>query len=335
MAQQDSSQICESSCCNNEVALPAGVMLGHVHSKGEWMLSYRYMNMAMKGIYQGNSSVTSDEVFKTYLMTPESMQMNMHMLMLMYGINKRLTLMAMVNYNQNTMNMTMFGMSDHHDHGMGGSNIHQMNSQGLGDVKLYGIYSLVNETRHKLLMNIGFSIPTGSIDVLGESNGMTEYIGKHLSYMMQLGSGTFDFLPGATYLYHKKTYTFGVQGNANIHLGYNKYGYSRGNEFTGNAWYAYRWLNFLSSSLRVEYAISGKIQGVDTSLYRHNEPSANTANYGGQTASVFIGTTWQPLRGGLKNQKISAEFGLPLYQNLNGIQSPIKYSINAYWALTF
>ena len=56
MAQQDSSQICESSCCNNEVALPAGVMLGHVHSKGEWMLSYRYMNMAMKGIYQGNSS---------------------------------------------------------------------------------------------------------------------------------------------------------------------------------------------------------------------------------------------------------------------------------------
>ena len=53
-AQGDSAKVCETHCCcSKEVALPVGVMLGHVHAKGEWMLSYRYMNMAMQGAFHG------------------------------------------------------------------------------------------------------------------------------------------------------------------------------------------------------------------------------------------------------------------------------------------
>ena len=329
-AQGDSSKVCESNCCcSKEVALPAGVMLGHIHAKGEWMLSYRYMNMTSEGLQNGASAVSNDEVFKSYLMVPEEMHMNMHMVMAMYGLSNRLTLMAMFHYNNNIMHMQMFGEGQNHTHGVTQSAPnHDMHSMGLGDIKLYGIYALLNQSKHKLMLNAGLSIPTGSV-ALNNDNG------KRLPYMMQMGSGTFDLLPGISYLYHQRTSTFGVQGNANIRLGYNASGYSWGNELSFNSWYAYRWLHFLSSSLRAEFIASEAIYGHDPLLYKYVEPSANASNYGGQRASVFAGTVWQPLSGTLKNWQLAAEVGLPLYQNFNGIQAPTKLMINANLNVTF
>ncbi|MFZ9847339.1 MAG: hypothetical protein ACO3EE_04220 [Flavobacteriales bacterium] len=337
-AQIDSTKVCESHCCcSKEVALPAGIMLGHVHAKGEWMFSYRYMNMAMQGIQQGISAMSANDVFVSYLTAPEEMHMNMHMLMGMYGINNRLTLMAMLNYNSNLMHMEMFGGGANHVHSghSASANEDLMQSMGIGDIKLYGIYALINQQHHKLLLNGGISIPTGSITITGDADGMPAYDNKNLPYMMQMGSGTFDVLPGLTYMYHKTTSTFGIQSNANIHLGYNSVGYSLGNEITASTWYAYRWLPFISSSLRADFTATEAIYGSDASLYYFNEPAANTNNYGGTRSSVYLGTVWQPSSGTLQNWQLAAEFGVPVYQNLTGIQSPTKYFINANLNFTF
>ena len=37
----------------------------------------------------------------------------------------------------------------------------------------------------------------------------------------------------------------------------------------------------------------------------------------------------------LQNNKLSTEFGIPLYQNLNGIQMANKYSVFASWTIMF
>ncbi len=330
-AQIDSNAVCENaSCCSKEVGLPAGLMLGHIHPKGEWMISYRYMNMSMEGIQQGVSALSSDALFKSYVMAPEEMQMNMHMLMAMYGVNKRLTLMGMINYNTNLMHMQMFGEGENHVHdgSTQSADEHHMHSMGFGDIKLYGIYALINKQKHKLMLNAGLSIPTGTTTIVGDVNGIPAYINKRLPYMMQLGSGTFDVLPGISYLYHKKTSTIGIQSNANIRLGYNKIGYSLGNEISTSTWYAYRWLTFLSSSLRAEFSVSEQIYGADASLYAYNEPAANSKNYGGQRGVIYLGSVWQPFSGTCKRWQLAAEFGIPVYQNVNGIQSPSKYFIN-------
>lgn len=329
-AQSDSVKVCESSCCcNNEVALPAGVMLGHVHAKGEWMLSYRYMNMGMEGVQQ-NGTVLHDNmpVFNDYVMAPSHMYMNMHMLMAMYGINNRLTLMAMLHLNHNMMEMEMLGAGGNHVHSGSVSHGHEMSSIGLGDTKLYAMYALKNSLHHKWIVNAGVSFPTGSIEE-------TDNDGDRLAYNMQLGSGTVDVLPGLTYLYHNVKYTVGAQLNGVVRFGYNKLGYSKGNEASFNIWYAYRWLRFLSSSLRLEAQAMDRIYGNDNTLYYFTEPANNPINYGGTLLAAHVGTSWQPASSFFKNQKLSAEFGLPFYQNWRGYQMPLKYSINAYWTLTF
>ena len=41
---------------------PVGVMGEHMHKEGEWMFSYRYMQMEMDGNLEGSNSLSIDEV---------------------------------------------------------------------------------------------------------------------------------------------------------------------------------------------------------------------------------------------------------------------------------
>ena len=44
---------------------PIGVMGDHMHKKGEWMLSYRYMRMNMEGNQIGENEVTPEDIVTT------------------------------------------------------------------------------------------------------------------------------------------------------------------------------------------------------------------------------------------------------------------------------
>jgi len=326
-AQIDPTKNCaDPSCCNKYAALPSGVMLGEVHPKGETMLSYRSMITLMGGLLTGNTEASRNDVFNSYLFSTESMQMNMHMLMLMYGFSDRFTVMASTSINSNLMHMQSFTDGDEHSHGntTEASAEHHMLASGLGDSKVNLTYALLNKTQHKLRLTAGLSLPTGSISVLGESDGMASYANKRLSYMMQLGSGTFDVLPALTYFNEKPKYTIGLQSAATLRIGNNKMAYRWGNDLSITSWWAYKWGHNWSSSVRAEVYASEQILGKDESLYEYNEPAANPNNYGGTRASVFLGTAFQPCCGKLKNWQLAAECGLPLYQYVNGTQSSVK-----------
>ena len=61
---------------------PIGVMADHGHKKGEWMLSYRTMRMAMDTLIEGSGeSLASAELLPEggYRVMPEDMTMTMHM----------------------------------------------------------------------------------------------------------------------------------------------------------------------------------------------------------------------------------------------------------------
>src|SRR6185437_10714436 len=77
------------------------------HDKGKFAIAYSFMDMAMQGNQSGTKQVSDATVFNTYMMATNRMNMQMHMLMPMYGITERLTVMAMLSYNINTMSMHM------------------------------------------------------------------------------------------------------------------------------------------------------------------------------------------------------------------------------------
>jgi len=322
-----SSIVCEKGgcCCGNDPT-PAGVMISHVHLKNEWMISYRYMSMNMSGINHGADAANQSEVLQNYTGSPNLMQMRMHMLMAMYGVSNKLTVMAMFNYTSDYMEMTMPMGKEYHRH--------SMMTSGIGDTKLYALYALKKTMLSQLLLNAGINLPTGIINLKGPI-GAAMYSNQRYPYAMQLGSGTVDILPGLTYLTQKNKLTFSTQVQGIIRIGFNNNGYKLGNEVTVNGWGAWQWLSVISSTLRLEGNLSTKISGKDKSFDTYQEPSANPSNYGGKRLTAYIGTTFQPKRSFLKKNRLSIEYGLPFYQNLNGYQMTINNSLYFAWSLTF
>lgn len=310
---------------------PAGIMISHVHPKKEWMLSYRFSQMNMGAPIQNGTTISKTDVYNQYLMYTPSMQMNMHMLMGMVGITDRWTVMGMLHYMQNSMPMEMLNNQDHsshsHSHGNDPSSM-DMHTSGLGDTKLYAIYGLIKSDRHQLVISNGISLPTGNYKVTGITSDML-YEGKRYPYMMQLGSGSWEYLPNITYVYQKSKWATSVQTSAIIRLNDNKLGYRLGNEWNSTAWVGYNWLEQLGSTLRIESSISEQIQGKDTQLYAYNELGANPANYGGTRLFAFIGSSYELDFSFLSGCRIAFEYGFPLYQQLHGLQNK---SVNTWHA---
>ena len=328
----DTSRCTNFSCCNNDLT-PAGVMISHVHLKNEWMVSYRYMNMYMHDLLSGTASENKDDVFATYVMSPEQMSMQMHMLMGMFGITDRLTVMAMLPFQVNSMDMNMYAANHMHGGTTKASTIHTLKTNGLGDVKLQLLYTIFQRSTFQLLANMGVSLPSGSIQKKGASNDPM-YPDTRYPYSMQLGSGSVEVLPGITYIYQKNLLALSTSVSGIYRVNYNTIGYKLSPELNITSWIAYQWLNFISSSLRVEGNFSGNIQGADPKQYTYMEPATNPNSYGSKKVSAYVGSTFH-LKKMLNNHQIRLEYGLPFYQYASGIQLKQKYTMNASWVYTF
>ena len=72
--------------------IPVGVLGGHIHSRGKWMIGYRYNYMQM--------SDKDDARDEGFMVLPTSMQMWMQMAEIMYGVTNNVTIMLMSSYKR-------------------------------------------------------------------------------------------------------------------------------------------------------------------------------------------------------------------------------------------
>ncbi len=300
---------------------PLGVMGEHMHHAGGWMLSYRYMRMAMAGNRSGTDGVSTANVLNNFMVAPTSMTMEMHMFGAMYAPRDFLTLMVMIPYLDVQMNhLTRMGAR------------FSTSSTGLGDIKLTGLFRLYEWGRHHLHFNAGFSFPSGSISERGNTPAAANAI---LPYPMQLGSGTFDLWPGVTYLGQTDNWSWGGQGIGAIRLGTNRRDYKLGNRLHLTAWGARRWTSWLSSSLRLAGQIWGDITGADSALNPAMVPTADPDRRGGERIDLWVGFNFSlPFRF-LKGHRVAIEGGLPLYQNLDGPQLETDWQLVVGWQWAF
>ncbi|MEX2565433.1 MAG: hypothetical protein WD431_05790, partial [Cyclobacteriaceae bacterium] len=176
---------------------PISVMGEHMHNKGEFMFSYRFMPMWMEDNLKSTDDISNEDIYQSFMVAPQKMQMNMHMLGGMYAPSDRITLMVMGNYISNSMDLRT---------GMGID--FTTESSGLGDVTVSSLIKIMNSNRQSLHGNVGISIPTGDIDQRDETPMMND---AQLAYPMQLGSGTWDPSLGLTYLGQSDKFSWGAQ----------------------------------------------------------------------------------------------------------------------------
>ena len=303
---------------------PIGVMGDHLHAKGGFMVSLRYMNMQMKGNKSGSSSIEDATIYNSYMVAPQKMSMDMYMLGVMYAPTNKLTLMLMQNFVKNDMDLTAKMM-------MMGSPMPMFtkfstSSTGLGDLKLGGLYSVYAKGNNSIHLNASLSIPVGSITEKDDTPMMAN---AKLPYRMQLGSGTYDVSLGATFKGNTESISWGVQPIFLFRTGTNDSGYTLGNNQQVNIWGAYKVSNSISVSARVLGINEQKISGVDAMLNPMMIPTANTLNYGGKRINSYVGCNVSfPQTSILKDVRVGLEAGLPIYENYNGIQMNEEMTFN-------
>ncbi len=315
---------------------PISVMGDHTHKKDEWMLSYRYMNMNMDGLKSGNNNLSRADIFNAgYMIAPLDMTMEMHMLGLMYAPNDSVTLMLMLPYIKKEMQLVTSPMKM----GMVPANKRfETVSEGMGDLSLTALVNVFESSQHNhhLHLNLGVSLPTGSID---ERDDTFMQNNIKLPYAMQLGSGTVDFKPGITYSGNTisgPTYSWGAQLSGVLRFGKNDNGYRLGNELQLNTWFAKHWADWIDTSIRLSGKWWGDVHGNDNDVKKmqHMIPTADNNNYGGKVFDIGLGLNFHP-KTIMAGNRFAVELSKPIYQNLNGPQMTSDWTVTAGWQWAF
>lgn len=304
-----------------DMAPPIGVMGGHNPTQGTWMLSYQAMRMDMGGNRRGRNRISIPDVLNDFMVAPKEMTMDMHMLGVMYGITDDLAVMAMLPYLRKKMSHVNRAGVDF-----------TTRSEGVGDAQVSGSVRLWAVRGHGVQVSAGISLPSGSID---EKDDTPLGPNQQLPYPMQLGSGTYDFLPRVTYTGRSDDYSWGGRLGATVRFGKNDNGYRWGNIYRLTFWGARKWTNWLSTSLRLGGETEANIQGADPSLNPAMVPTADPNLRGGERIELSLGINLLAPSGAVKGHGLAIEFGLPVYQNLDGPQLERDWTATIGWRKAF
>jgi len=298
---------------------PIGVMRDHVHDAGDFMVSYRFGYMDMQGNIDGTEYVSTQQIHNNYMVAPTVMRMRMHMFGAMYGITDQLTVGVMSGFVEKDMN-----------HLRANNTSFKLNTSDVTDTKVNAMYQFYKDKMHRLQFNAGISIPTASIDE--RTNG-----GMVMAYPMQLGSGTFDAMPGISYSGHNEGWSWGSQINAVLPLHKTDHDYKLGNQYQLMGWGARKLGKVFSVSLRLDGQMWEDIDGNDNRLSAtmFPAPTFDPSLQAGERINASVGINALIPSGILKGQRFAAEIGTPVYERLDGPRLGTDYRFTLGWQYGF
>lgn len=267
---------------------PIGVMAEHAHKQGEAMVSLRAMTMRMGGP-------------ANVMMGPQSMTMNMVMAGFMYAPSDKVTLTAMVNYSDSSMDMVM-----------GGTTM-EMSSSDFGDVRLGAIVPLLDTGKDRFLVGLSASVPIGS-------TADTAPLGARMALTMQPGTGSWGLTPSATYTHFFDHWSFGAQANAKFWLDDNDQGERMGDSLEFTSWAAVQASNEVSMSARISYLDQEAVSGSMATMLTDGREELRA--FGG--LNILVGS-----------HRFALEAGVPLWQDRGGNNLRNKFTLLAGWQKAF
>lgn len=323
---------------------PAGLMFAHMMDEpGSFMVGYQFMYGRQSGDMLNGSSVPLDSTIvengcSTDIQcrfTPKFMNMKMHMLMFMYAPTDWLNLMVMPQFVDMDMNLRELSgrpppAQGVHEHtGVGG---HE--TGGVGDTSLSALIKLYDSGMHHLHAGIGVTAPTGDVDL--EFRRIVQEDGGLIHFMMQLGSGTWDFTPSLTYTGTLDRWSWGAQASGVKRLqDKNESGYALGDLFQTSVWGGYNLTSWLSTTVRGIYTVQGSIRGDFNKFNGRGGPMDFPKNHGGRFWDLGLGVSAYVPSGDLAGNRLSFEWIQPLKDDVNGFQLERDGALSASWSYAF
>ncbi|SER70777.1 Protein of unknown function [Nitrosomonas sp. Nm51] len=321
---------------------PAGLMFAHMlDDAGEFMLGYRFMYSRMAGsMLHGTSAVSDPAIVNQGCGTenlctfrPADMDMRMHMLDIMYAPTRWLNLMLMPRFMDMEMNLRELdgrlpAPAEEHKH-FGG------HATGvIGDTLIVSLFKLYEKTGHRLHAGLGISAPTGKSDL--QFRRVFKIDGGSVHFGMQLGSGTWDFVPSLTYTGDYNRWSWGAQVSGVKRMeNRNESGYRLGDQFQATSWGGYGLTRWLTASVRGVYTLQDRIHGDFNSFNARIGPMDFPKNYGGQFWNVGFGVNAVIPDGRFAGHHFGFEWLQPVHTDVNGFQLDRKGALTASWSYRF
>ena len=323
---------------------PAGVMYSHMlPNAGDIMVGYRYMYGRRAGdVLHGSDKASDQEVVANGCsdatqcrFVPTYMQMGMHMINIMYAPTDWLNLMLMPTFVSKEMNIRELDgrpppVDGAHEH----TGIAGHATGGVGDTVISSLFKLYGGQGHHVHLGLGVSAPTGAVDL--EFRRVAREDGGIVHYGMQLGSGTWDFLPNLTYTGEYSDWAWGAQIKGTVRMQtQNESGYRLGNSLESSLWGAYNLTDWLSGSIRGVYSTQSSIKGSFNTFNGQSGPMDFPANYGGHYGDIGFGVKASIPRGSLVGNTFAFEWLQPIADNVNGYQLERQGALNVSWSYAF
>ncbi len=301
---------------------------------GEFQLSVKYVSDRFKGLGLGSDSLTLNEALAFFTVAPTEMVSRGAEVNLMVGLTRHLTLSATGTFVQKKMNMVVADPGNPNLYWIG-----QTESMGPEDVKVSALYNVFDQGGVRVHFQGGVSIPLGLIDFddatldpLNPGSGVSEV---QLPYQQQLGSGTFDALPGVTATVQNEVASLGFQAKAVIRFTENNRGWTLGDVYTGTLWGAYKASDWASASVGARYTSWGNVEGFDEILLTSTDLAYDSPAYNGlQSGSrieIPLGLNFFLSEGRFQGHRFGIEFLVPVDQSLNYTQFRRDWNVVFGW----
>ncbi len=304
--------------------------------RSKWSAGYRYVQAKFAGMRDGENNLSNEQVLisptnppsdNTFPIVVLDIHQQAHIFDLKYEATDKLSFNLQLPYIiQETDHISVVaGFSDF-----------TIRSAGPGDISLSSSLLVWHDDNKYILINGGFSLPTGSINEHGDSPAPG--VSNQLPFTMQLGSGTVDFLPGITYFFSEENSKCGIQLQGTFRLGRNYRGYTLGDRLIMNVWYQRQVFKWWEPSVKLSAQAWDKITGEDiarigTGFYP--APVADPNKFGGEKVNFVIGSKFNFNNKYLKGQSFEIDAAAPIYQSLNGPQPKEQWRFNLAWKMNF
>ncbi|GAB6068287.1 hypothetical protein JCM13664_16060 [Methylothermus subterraneus] len=321
--------------------LPAGLMYAHMMPKATpFMAGYRLMYQSQNGsLMHGTRRARASQVVAggcgplPCRFAPRKMEMTMHMLELMYAPSDWLNLMLMPQFMAMEMDIgerlsgspppdpAVFEHGGKHTTG------------GVGDTLLAALIRLWQVPGHHLHLGLGLSVPTGDVHLKMRRMHQQEMGLYHFD--MQLGSGSFDFIPSLTYTGERGRFWWGAQVLGTVRLEENDAGWRRGHLAQANAWGGVSLSEWLGVSVRGVYTFQGKMEGDVDGFSLRLGPMDFPQNAGGKFFDLGLGVSASVPSGTFAGHSLRFEWLQPVLDDFYGYQLEREGALTFTWSYAF
>lgn len=295
----------------NDIHPPIGISGEVARENGGVVLSYRYQRQGYDGLQSGRTELSGPA--PGFPVSPTALKADTHLLEVMWAPFEEITFLLTLPYLDKELEQLAAG------------SLTTTEAKGFGDFTITVLYRVFENPGHRIHLNLGLSLPSGSIT---ESYVAPNQTLVRQPYIMQLGSGTVDLRPGATYNgLWRRTY-WGGQLSGVLHAGTNSAGYRLGNEYQVTAWVGQRLTSWLGTGFRLNWQHWFNPDGFDPLIDQSTSPANDPTLQAGRRLDALFSLDLY-LAGEFEGTRLSVEAGLPAYQFLEGPQLRTQWIVTA------